>query len=587
MSTLMESCQPTKKTATRQNKHLLPESASTHDSEHETQKRPRRSADASCSRDRFLAVSALLIHCSSFMNTSATSSLRLVCRAMLLLSHRFMPMLMSAARDELIAWPCAKFTRLDSLSDFLWANRVGRLAYSQEIFVWDEDHTDFQNMAYLSPMPRLLRLSINLVPNVFSAFSHALVNIQELYLEIFNPSRECTGDASNTQPHILDLSRCCHLRNMSILDNSSQYALDIVGLRDIRSLEHARLQLYDRDYSRLLENKPNLTTLMLKMWSSSSRPAKVLPMDHRHVSNLIMFDGWDGETAIPPSVRTLVLCVPNYSARSHIPHVCIPLHVSDLTVTTLIDISLDLSQVKSTLISLQVCFNGIMDLDMPTPMTRLQVLHMSGSLDFRCFESMPELRELELQDCEVGLTSSSSDVRARCFRTLTRLRSVSVLWMTMQTPILIGWDDVLVSLACLPHLEKVSLDVRLPHETAFCGSLESSSQALQPIHLTLVGWAGTMMVDSVADLETAKNTVGTLRATSFARVGRLTLKDICVVPNRLSNLGVAQLSLQNVLLLYDDVANAWLLDSADIQFPQESDDWITSLQSKATPALKK
>jgi len=542
------------------------------------------------SLDRFLAISSLLVHCSSFMDAKTASLLRAMCRATLFAAPKFRPVLHCYNHYKLlIAWPCAKCIGFDYFENFVCANRAGRLASAQEINVdnaacaWTYDGIPYQED--MLPMPHLIKLSIILLPKISASFYNAFVNIQvlSLSLSMTDPiGEDSTYKApANRKVYVLDLTRYCCLRELTIEDYCIHYDLTILGLGDITTLESANLTLHGHDYSRLLENKPNLKTLTL------GRNLRVLPIDHTHVPKLIEFNGWDGECAIPPLVRTLGLCLCRYASNPN-SHVRIPAHVSDLAIETNVKFSLDLSHVMSTLVSLRVRKGCIHNFSTPTPMACLQVLHMSGTMHFRTFNHLPELRVLKLYECDVGLDSFdvSDDERAHCFVALKNLQTLSIRWHNpaqynylSMTPtiVLIGWDKALLSLAHLPNLEDVVIDSRLPYETAFCGSPSPSSSSPPLVHLTLLG------VDEDAN---AISLFWSLRASSFTRVSHLTLQGICVTPTSLVNLGVGLLSLRHIQ--FDDPHDpdtSLILDSLDIRIQhgsdQDNDDWILSQMYKA------
>jgi len=196
---------------------------------------------------------------------------------------------------------------------------VDRLKYATEIEVCDPAHDDDdgdgeRDRPELSPMHHLLKLTIDLFPNVIVSFSHAFVNIQVICLALQHPDGEPVSgvdynNPSNRKQHVLDLSHCHCLRELTIIDNCSHYTLTILGLSDITTLESAQLCLHDRDYSRLLENKPNLKTLNVLRASKERVTMLLLPKNHCHVPNLIELNGWDGKVDIPKTVRTLGLYV--------------------------------------------------------------------------------------------------------------------------------------------------------------------------------------------------------------------------------------------------------------------------------------
>jgi len=113
--TRMELCQTEHKIASPQKKHLLSSSSSLY--ENDTHKRAKTKGDSGYrSIDRFLAVTALLVHCSSFMDAQTTTVLRALCVATLRASSKFMPIIDCACRDDLERWPCAKYTKLRNVS---------------------------------------------------------------------------------------------------------------------------------------------------------------------------------------------------------------------------------------------------------------------------------------------------------------------------------------------------------------------------------------------------------------------------------------------------------------------------------------
>jgi len=258
-------------------------------------------------------------------------------------------------------------------------------------------------------------------------------------------------------------------------------------------------------------------------------------------------------------------------------HVRIPDHVTALFINAEISLSLDLSHVSSTLVSFRMLKGFVMGLHMQTPMARLQVLHMRGSFDFRCLCGMPELRELKLVYCSVGLNNSdvSEEARANCFSALKKLQTLYVRLYYNELSL-----TALPGLSFLPDLEEVTLDARLPYESIFSSS-SSPSSSTRRLHLTLFGDRST---GSIEVGENTTNRFCALRASSFASVHQLTLNSMCINPRtHFRNLGVRILSLRNALLLLDHSIEYQLLDSIDIQFPQISDDWITSLIQKKKP----
>jgi len=241
------------------NKHLLSSSLSSHsEAETDVSKRAKRGGGAYHAIDRFLAVTALIVHCSSFMDTNMAYSLRALCTSTFMASTRFMPMLENALRPDMIAWPYAKYRSIWFFHDFVWANQSGRLTNAQEMSILYDictTDTDSEDMDML-PMPHLISLTTCLFPNAFSMMHRTFVNIQTLHLEINNNAHTGAditvvnyGDPSNIKQQTIDLSSCCCLRVLELIDNSSHYYLTILGLDTITTLESAELRLFSDKYN--------------------------------------------------------------------------------------------------------------------------------------------------------------------------------------------------------------------------------------------------------------------------------------------------------------------------------------------------
>jgi len=224
-------------------------------------------------------------------------------------------------------------------------------------------------------------------------------------------------------------------------------------------------------------------------------------------------------------------------------HALIPPHVSDLSVDTdMICVSVDLSP-KSMLVTLRVLLGFITDLIIPSPMDRLQVLHMKGFIDFHCFSGMPELRDLCLNNCAIGLGTASDEERVLCFSSLKNLQTLEIGDHTFISAEQSGWDLALSGLVCLPKLAEVTLNIRLPYEAAFCGTSSPLPDIARPVRLTLVGEANVLKRKSAEWAEIVTNEFVPVRASSFIGVSHLMLHKVCVYPTHLSDLGVRTVSL--------------------------------------------